>query len=70
MQLFVMGMHRSGTSLTARLLNLMGVYFGPEDALMEADRFNPKGYWERKDVYQLNKTILQHAGYPLSLIHI
>ncbi|MEZ5575141.1 MAG: glycosyltransferase [Candidatus Competibacteraceae bacterium] len=59
-----MGMHRSGTSLTARLLNLMGVYFGPEDALMEADRFNPKGYWERKDVYQLNKSILQQAGYP------
>ena len=27
MQIFVIGMHRSGTSLIARLLNLMGAYF-------------------------------------------
>lgn len=62
MQIFVIGMHRSGTSVTARLLNLMGAYLGPEDLLMEADRFNPKGYWERKDVYELNQTILKRAG--------
>ena len=30
MQLFVLGMHRSGTSALSRILNLMGVYFGGE----------------------------------------
>ncbi len=31
MQIIVLGMHRSGTSVVSRLLNLMGVYFAPDD---------------------------------------
>jgi hypothetical protein len=27
MQILVLGMHRSGTSMVARLLNMMGAYF-------------------------------------------
>jgi glycosyltransferase involved in cell wall biosynthesis len=29
-QIFVLGMHRSGTSVVTGLINLMGAYFGPE----------------------------------------
>jgi hypothetical protein len=62
MQLIVLGMHRSGTSVLARLLNLMGAYFGPEGASTGANPENPKGFWERRDVRMLNDYVLQSAG--------
>jgi hypothetical protein len=62
MQLIVLGMHRSGTSVLARLLNMMGVYFGPEGMSTGANSENPKGFWERKDVRALNDFALQSAG--------
>ncbi|QOW21678.1 sulfotransferase family protein [Novilysobacter avium] len=62
MQLIVLGMHRSGTSTLARLLNLMGVYFGPEGMSTGANPENPKGFWERRDVRQLNDALLHSDG--------
>lgn len=62
MQLIVLGMHRSGTSVLARMLSLMGVYFGPEGASTGANAENPKGFWERRDVRNLNDLLLQSAG--------
>ena len=53
MQIVIFGMHRSGTSTVARLLNMMGAYFAPEGAEMRAHATNPKGFWERKDVNDL-----------------
>ena len=50
MQLLVLGMHRSGTSMVTRLLNMAGAYFGPEGIATEANEENPKGFWERRDV--------------------
>ena len=58
MQVFVCGMHRSGTSMVARLLNLMGLYFGPEGSGLPPNRENPKGFWERGDVVALNDQLL------------
>lgn len=58
MQLIILGMHRSGTSVLARLLNLMGVYFGPEGISTGANKENPKGFWERRDVRVLNDYVL------------
>src|SRR5690606_12958275 len=63
MQLIVLGMHRSGTSVLARLLNLMGAYFAPEGASTGANRENPKGFWERRDVRMLNDHVLQSVGH-------
>ncbi len=62
MQLIVLGMHRSGTSVLARLLNMMGAYFGPEGISTGANEENPKGFWERQDVRRLNDFILQSVG--------
>lgn len=59
MQIIVLGMHRSGTSALARVLNMLGAYFAPEDKIMYPTSENPKGYWERTDVMQLNDRILQ-----------
>ncbi len=62
MQILVLGMHRSGTSLVARLLNMMGVYFAPEGLSTGANEENPKGFWERQDVRALNDALLHAAG--------
>lgn len=62
MQLIVVGMHRSGTSVLARLLNLMGAYFAPEGMGTGANEENPKGFWERRDVRALNDFVLHGAG--------
>lgn len=63
MQLIVLGMHRSGTSVLARLLNLMGAYFGAEGVGTGANAENPKGFWERRDVRNLNDHVLHAAGF-------
>ena len=61
-QLIVLGMHRSGTSMVTRLINLAGAYVGPEELLIAADKENPKGYWERSDVIAINEAILSLSG--------
>lgn len=57
-QIVVIGMHRSGTSLVARLINAMGAYAGEEHDFPPPDVFNPTGYWERRDVWALDEEIL------------
>jgi glycosyltransferase involved in cell wall biosynthesis/predicted nucleic acid-binding protein len=59
MQIIVLGMHRSGTSAVARLLNMMGAYFAPERVELPINPANPKGYWERRDVVNLNEDIFK-----------
>ena len=62
MQVFVLGMHRSGTSAFARVLNLMGLYFGGEEVGIGRSAENEKGFWERRDVRALNDAMLFEAG--------
>ena len=59
MQILILGMHRSGTSATARLINMMGAYFAPEGMALPAKPDNPKGFWERRDVLHLNDELLK-----------
>lgn len=56
--ILVLGMHRSATSLTTRLLYKMGVYLGEKEDLIEAKEDNPEGFFERKDVVELNDNML------------
>lgn len=58
MQIIILGMHRSGTSATARLINMMGAYFAPEGMALPPDVDNPKGFWERRDVMRINDALL------------
>ncbi|NOT54015.1 MAG: hypothetical protein HOP18_05360, partial [Deltaproteobacteria bacterium] len=62
MQIIVLGMHRSGTSPLTRIINLMGVYVGTEGTLMSPHQDNPKGFWERNDVYALHQETLKTMG--------
>ena len=62
MQIFVLGMHRSGTSVITRLINLMGAYIGPKELSTGANPENPKGFWERRDVRDENDAVLWSSG--------
>jgi GT2 family glycosyltransferase/glycosyltransferase involved in cell wall biosynthesis len=61
MQIVVVGMHRSGTSMLARVLNLMGASIGRPERLGPSGPDNPKGFWEREDIRDLNDRILLAA---------
>jgi hypothetical protein len=56
----VMGVHRSGTSLTARALNVLGVRFG--DKLVPGRRDNPAGFWEHSEIVRQSKSIEDKLG--------
>jgi hypothetical protein len=56
----VLGMHRSGTSSVAGSLVKLGAR-APK-TLEEANRFNPRGYWESTRLMALNDEILRSAG--------
>lgn len=58
----IMGMHRSGTSIAARVLQLLGVSLGDPDLLMEPGGDNPAGYWENRAIKELNDELLAHLG--------
>ncbi|MBW4523252.1 MAG: sulfotransferase [Scytolyngbya sp. HA4215-MV1] len=58
--LIVAGMHRSGTSLTASLLQNAGVNMGQR--LMEANPGNVKGYFENLDFVEFHQMVLRSQG--------
>lgn len=58
----VLGMHRSGTSVVSRLLNILGVYLGPEHSMSNPAADNPKGHWEHHPISLVNDEILSRFG--------
>lgn len=58
----VLGMHRSGTSLTTRLLGDLGWYLGQPNELLGPREDNPEGFFERADVQVLNDQVLSRLG--------
>lgn len=54
----VTGMHRSGTSLTAALLNRLGAPFGDPAGMIAADRWNQRGYFENSQAIGINLRLL------------
>jgi O-antigen biosynthesis protein len=57
-----LGMHRSGTSLVTRALNLLGVYLGPDSRVMTSGHDNPTGYWEYRPFVDINDELLARFG--------
>ena len=59
----ILGMHRSGTSALTRVLNLIGVELGTDEALTtEPVADNPKGYWEHHELTAISDAILKRHG--------
>ena len=62
MPLCITGMHRSGTSMATRLLNLCGLYLGPAGDLLSPAADNPEGFWENRQFLRLNDAVLKALG--------
>jgi hypothetical protein len=58
----VLSVGRSGTSLVARTLNLLGVHLGPDADLMPPTAQNERGYWENMNIYRVNEQLLEILG--------
>lgn len=62
MPVAILGMHRSGTSMVARLLNLCGLTLGDEAAMVSATDDNRRGHWEHRELVRMNARVLAHFG--------
>ncbi len=58
----VAGMHRSGTSMFARMLHLCGVHMGAEANFLPPNPENEEGFWENSDFVNLNDALLCELG--------
>jgi hypothetical protein len=66
----ILGMHRSGTSVLARCMEVFGRSLG--NSLMPAYVDNPKGYFEDEEIVDLNNEMLVSLGSSwdkISIIH-
>ena len=59
--LFVLGMHRSGTSALCAALQACGVSFG-DQLLDPMDGVNDEGFWEDAEVVAINESLLRAVG--------
>lgn len=58
----IAGMHRSGTSMVAKLLQQAGLHLGEPEALMPPAEENPEGFFEHLEFVRLNDEVLNAAG--------
>lgn len=68
MQIVILGMHRSGASAVARLVNMMGAYAFAEGGSIGANWGNLKGFWERRDISNLNDWLLWSHGWDWNVV--
>jgi hypothetical protein len=59
---FVLGMHRSGTSAATRLISFLGLHTPTGDDLVPPSGKNPKGYWESMSLVAFNIALLNAIG--------
>jgi hypothetical protein len=48
--------------MVTRLLNLCGLYLGPDDQLVSSVKGNLKGHWEHSEFLRLNEALLARLG--------
>ncbi len=58
----VLGMHRSGTSAVARLLDGLGLDAGPVEGLIGPTDHNPHGHFEVQALVDFNDRLLAELG--------
>src|SRR5919199_998060 len=62
MPVCIAGMHRSGTSMVARLLADCGLDLGPQSALLPPREHNPAGHWEHASFVRVNDKLIKARG--------
>jgi len=68
--IFILSMHRSGSSLLAGLLQENGFNLGADEQLIAGNKDNPKGFKELRDVVDLNESMLEYGAYTHMLPNI
>jgi hypothetical protein len=63
---FVLGMHRSGTSAVTRLISLLDLTTPAGADLVPAGAKNPTGYWESMSLVAFNGRVLDAVGSSMS----
>jgi hypothetical protein len=58
----IIGMHRSGTSMVANLLQRCGLTLGPEETLLGSNAGNQIGHFEHTGFLDINDALLRHFG--------
>ncbi len=58
----VLGMHRSGTSLLTRCLNILGLTLGNGKKIMPPGPDNPTGFWEHSEIVAIHDQLLAALG--------
>ncbi|MDG9667316.1 hypothetical protein ONV78_06155 [Hahella sp. CR1] len=59
--IFILGMHRSGTSALAGALRCLGLYLG-DDFIEPIAGVNEKGFWEHKKLVDINERLLARVN--------
>ncbi|MEM7349923.1 MAG: sulfotransferase [Acidobacteriota bacterium] len=65
--LVITGMHRSGTSLVASILQQAGVMLG--EKLLRPNEGNPRGYFEDKELFDFHERLLHRLGESVMVRH-
>ena len=60
---FVLGMHRSGTSALAGTLHQLGIQFESDVDRLTSGRDNPNGFFERTSIGHFNDLLLSTQGW-------
>ncbi|MGH8935808.1 MAG: glycosyltransferase [Acidimicrobiia bacterium] len=58
----ITGMHRSGASLLARIVSLLGVDLGPQGEFLEAAPDNRHGFFDQRSIKDINDGVLKELG--------
>lgn len=62
----ISGMHRSGTSLIARLFHEAGADMGDPDTFYRPDKWNPDGYFEQPAIHEVNMPLIRGRWWKFS----
>ncbi|MCK5221967.1 MAG: hypothetical protein KAR14_10335, partial [Candidatus Aminicenantes bacterium] len=66
----ITGMHRSGTSITARLFYEAGADMGDPDKFYPGDKWNPDGYFEQPKFHSVNMPLINGPWGKLSYFRL
>lgn len=68
--ILISGMHRSGTSLVAKLFHAAGADMGDSAEFYAADQWNSTGYYEQRAIIALNLKLLHGPWGRLAYLHL
>lgn len=66
----ITGMHRSGTSIVARLMFEAGGDFGDPETFYRPDKWNPDGYYEQPEFHAINMPIINGPFWKFSYFRL